>query len=648
MKRTFLKLLCTALCIILIAIPQDARAQQISMTIDNQSPGWLSSKIGYEDQLLLENLKVTGYLNKDDLLFIRRLMELHSLHGKLDLEDANIVNTETGSSNYLDTGIFGQANSEPRYQLQYLSIPKTLSSGYSEGLSWLDLDTLYINTTTGFTQTLKATVKHIKYGDNTTVLEYPSFGDVAEGKIETIEFPVRLKEIRERRNTNGTTTPISCKITNGKNLSVFPSLERLFQSFAVEEMPDSIFLPNIRVLSLNQYHSYSGARMFKKGMHVFIGENIDTLTNMLSAEGIHLHFAANKPPVIEGSDYYHYQPYNSEYILYVPKGSAGAYRAIFRNGGTKVIIIEETTDVSEVMINRQELSINVGDTYPLSVNVTPANATDKSVEWVSNNEEVAEVDSKGVITAKKAGNATITVSSVSNPGVMDVCVVTVIQPAKDIQLNETSLTLIQGNDTEQLIATLSPYDTTDKTVLWSSSDINVVEVDDNGLVTAKKKGKAIVTAMAASNLSINASCEVNVIQPVTGISLSESAVEMKGIGTTKQLTAYVEPDDASDKTVNWNSSNPSVCMVAGNGMVVATAEGISVVTAVTVDGSFVAVCVVTVTKAAATGLFEISVENIDGNMQIFTEDGRRIPAPCQGVNVLKLPDGTTKKILIID
>ena len=55
-----------------------AKAQQTSMTIDNQSPGWLSSKIGYGDQQTVENLTVTGYLNNDDLRFIVSLAKNHS------------------------------------------------------------------------------------------------------------------------------------------------------------------------------------------------------------------------------------------------------------------------------------------------------------------------------------------------------------------------------------------------------------------------------------------------------------------------------------------------------------------------------------------------------------------------------------------
>lgn len=83
------------LLLMLIAATITTSAQQTSLVIDNQTPGWLSSKINYEDQQTLVNLTVTGVLNKTDLEFINKLMNTYSLKGKLDLSDAEIV--ELGS-----------------------------------------------------------------------------------------------------------------------------------------------------------------------------------------------------------------------------------------------------------------------------------------------------------------------------------------------------------------------------------------------------------------------------------------------------------------------------------------------------------------------------------------------------------------------
>lgn len=582
-------------------------AQATDLIIDNQSPGWLSSKIGYGDQQTVENLKVIGYINAEDLQFIAQLIKNHSLHGRLDLENANIVSTTGGKNNYLyvdNKGLgSGSLSSETHpLHLQYFSMPQTIVGGDQSALNQLNIDTLFINTTTtqSAVQAFLANVKHLKIGDRIAKLRYPALKEFApypNGAIESIEFPSSLKEIREYRSSSLSISGIRLKIKNGKNLKEFPSLERLFTNISVEEMPDSVYFPNIKVLSLNQYLDYKADRMFKEGMHVFIGEKIDTLTEMSNAFGIHLHFASPTPPVMEGSAAYHYQLDNrSEFILHVPKGSANAYRNCFKDGGSKVTIIEESVEITTIELNQHVLELTTGDFYNLSTNILPDNASDKSLEWTSSDNSIVEVDQEGKIKAKAGGKVVITVTSKSNPDVKDQCEVTVIQPVTSIKLSESAITLNKLSGTKQLTAQILPADATDKSLTWTSSNIDVAEVDANGLVIAKKAGKATITATAVSNSEAKDECEVTVLQPVTGITLSENKVTMTELGEMKQLVATVLPEDASNKAVTWTSSDPSVCSVTKNGTLVAMGYGTATIMATTIDGGFPAVCVIQVTS----------------------------------------------------
>lgn len=653
MKR-YISNLIRVIFFLLVSI--NVTAQQTSLTIDNQSPGWLSSKIGYGDQQTVENLKVIGYINSEDLKFISTLASKHSLHGILDLEDANIVGETPDMDNYMinSMDIFGNGGgshivgSNDTIRLQFFSYPKTLRGGEAKAFNRLFVDTLFINTTK-FIGALQAKVNHIKMGEDVTIINYPSLKDLswrgtARPYIESIEFPSTLKEINGKKNSSTSYSTIECTIKDGKYFKEFPSIEKLIAGFFVEEMPDSVFLPNIKVLSLDQYHTYNSSKMFKAGMHVFIGEKIDTLTEMSHAKNIHLHFASPNPPVMEGSIVYHSQLDNMSYFkLHVPKGSADAYRACFKDGGTDVTIFEETIDVSEVTLNKHEHSLNVGETYSLSVSVSPDKATDKSIKWGSENSEIAEVNSTGIVKAKKAGDVLITASSVSNPEVKDVCKITVIQPATGIQISETSLTLIQNKETKSLTATINPDDTTDKTVLWSSDDTGVAEVDKNGIVTAKKAGKCTITATAKSNVDAKATCEVTVIQPVTGITLSEPSLTMTYLTETIQLTANVWPEDATNKAVKWLSSDISVCSVSDNGTVVATGYGQASVVATTVDGGFPAACLVKVIDP--TEIKSVALE-LDENVRIYDVWGNRNNTLKRGLNIVKMSDGTTKKVVV--
>lgn len=146
-------------------------------------------------------------------------------------------------------------------------------------------------------------------------------------------------------------------------------------------------------------------------------------------------------------------------------------------------------------------------------------------------------------------------------------------PVASVTLDKTQATLIIG-ETVKLNATVTPDDAADKTVTWSSSDNTVATVVD-GVVTAVKVGNAAITATAGEK---TATCAVTVApKEVAGITLDKTSAVLKK-GETLKLTATVTPDDATDKTVTWKSSNTEVATVA-DGVVTAVAAGSATITA---------------------------------------------------------------------
>ena len=238
--------------------------------------------------------------------------------------------------------------------------------------------------------------------------------------------------------------------------------------------------------------------------------------------------------------------------------------------------------VTSISLDKASLSIQVGDTETLTATTQPDNATDKAVVWTSSEDAIASV-SNGKITAHKSGKATITAKSGT---CLAECVVTVSVNTESITLDKTTLSLAVG-ETATLAATVKPDDATDKTVAWSSSDESVAKVD-NGKVTALKSGKATVTAKCGGK---TAECAVTVAVPVSSITLDKTALSL-AIGETATLTATVKPDDATDKTVAWSSSDESVAKV-DNGKVTAIKSGKA--TMIAKCGDRTAECAITVT-----------------------------------------------------
>ena len=183
---------------------------------------------------------------------------------------------------------------------------------------------------------------------------------------------------------------------------------------------------------------------------------------------------------------------------------------------------------------------------------------------------------------------------------------------KSVTLDQTTLTKAVGDDAVTLTATVDPSDASDKTVTWKSSDASIAAVDANGKVTFGAAGTATITATATNGTEDTAddktaTCEVTISAKkvnVESVKLDQPTLTATVGDAAVTLTATVTPDDATDKTVKWTSSNESVATVA-DGVVTFVAAGTATITATAPNGTDdtaddkTAKCAVTVNAAAA-------------------------------------------------
>ena len=256
--------------------------------------------------------------------------------------------------------------------------------------------------------------------------------------------------------------------------------------------------------------------------------------------------------------------------------------------------------VSSVSLDKTSVSLNVGESVTLAATVKPDNATNKTVSWSSSNASVASVDASGKVSAVAEGTATITAKAGDKTATCSVTVKKSVVAVSSITLDKSSLELTEG-ETATLVATVKPDNATDKTVTWTSDKASVATVDASGKVTAKAEGTATITAKAGDK---TATCSVTVkknVIAVESVTLDITSTILN-TGETLTLTATVKPDNATDKTVTWSSSNSSVATVDANGKVTAVAQGTAIVTAKAGDKT--ATCTVIVMKT------DIPVESI--------------------------------------
>lgn len=690
--------LCLSLCISVLA-----NAQATDLVVDCQAPGWLSSKINYGDQQTVKNLKVTGYINSDDLKFIGQLIQAQSLTGRIDLSDADVVGNNMGPDAFSLT-------STPAEMVKRLDLPITLEiiedclhchkGSKIVGLSYdyyLYTDTLFFNPkninyiSSGF---FGACPQNIIIGENVDsipgqniVNNTTSIGFCGAEKLKSMKLSLNMKYIGDCAFYGSGLEKINLEEAN--NIEYIGAHAFRGSSYT----PDTLYIPS-KITELNA-SSFS----YKDGQHIFIPKSVINIKSELANYGkvtvgfgnaLIFHMESATPP--QG-----HAP-NKTCVVYVPKGSKQAYL----NSSWKNATIIELNPVEAITLNEHQLTMNKKDQFSLSVTITPEDADDKTIAWTSEDESIATVNENGVVTAVKEGQTKIYAKSVAT-GIQDFCTVLVRKNVTGISLNEAQITFSNIADTKQLVATVLPEDATDKSVTWSSSneqvckvsaaglvtatgigstlitattvdggltancvvkvlqhvdgltlnktdlslkvgeseklqptitpsnadnkkviwtssDSNVATVDTEGNVTAVKAGQVTITATSEDNTEAKATCTVTVIQPVTGISLSESSYKLKAIGENIQLTATVLPEDATNKKVNWNCPNNTVCIVS-NGNVVAIGYGTAVIIATTEDGGFIATCTVIVEDTS--GIIEVKSDHND-NLPTYDTMGRKV------------------------
>lgn len=258
--------------------------------------------------------------------------------------------------------------------------------------------------------------------------------------------------------------------------------------------------------------------------------------------------------------------------------------------------------VEAIVLNQDTVELYPNEIFKLIATVLPAQAHDKRVKWESADTDIATVSPEGIINSKAMGEVTITVTSIYDNSIKAKCIVKVKpKPVTSVTISTKNVSVLIGASTK-LVANVIPYNASDKTLIWSSSNDAVAEVSQDGTVTGKALGTAIIKAISQSNGRITDECTVKV-EPVpvkkVVLSVSSKKVEVDGKVTLK---VSVEPDNATNKNLNWSSSNTRIASVSNSGVITGKSEGTVTITVVSEDNKNAkAQCTVKVQISDETG-----------------------------------------------
>lgn len=247
----------------------------------------------------------------------------------------------------------------------------------------------------------------------------------------------------------------------------------------------------------------------------------------------------------------------------------------------------------KLVLSKTSTTIRLGKTDLLTASVLPADATFKDVTFKSSDTRIVTVDSYGLIRTVGTGSAFITVTSNDNSFATAKCKVNVVVDATGISLNKHAASIYAGS-TMTLVPTIYPLNATNKKVTWLSSDDSLATVNANGTVTAKRAGSVVITCRADDGGFIDV-CTVTIKKVIktTSVSLNKLSCTVY-VGRSRALVATVLPENATDKSLVWKSSNKKVATVNSKGVVTAVGKGTATITCTTRDTGKKTTCEVTV------------------------------------------------------
>ena len=223
------------------------------------------------------------------------------------------------------------------------------------------------------------------------------------------------------------------------------------------------------------------------------------------------------------------------------------------------------SDISEIYIGRK---------HDLSVSFVPANSTDTALLYQVSDENIASIENNSII-GHQAGTVTVTAVHQTTGISCEETVTVVPVVAESIEIKCEQNVFVGATLQPQIV--FSPTDVTDKNIKWTSSNSSVVFVDGDSII-ANSVGTAVLTANHSSGIKAELSITVNPVMPKT-VRLNCDTGRNLIVGDTATISVSVLPENTTDKTVQWASSDSKIATVNKNGKVTAKAPGVVQITA---------------------------------------------------------------------
>ncbi|MBM1107999.1 Ig-like domain-containing protein [Aurantibacter crassamenti] len=285
------------------------------------------------------------------------------------------------------------------------------------------------------------------------------------------------------------------------------------------------------------------------------------------------------------------------------------------SASAQITITAKPIAVTGITLDPTTTSIQVDETTIIEAIVAPANASNTNVTWTTSDSNIATVNTNGLVLGITAGDVSITATTTDGSYSANAQITITAKPiaVTGITLDPTTIS-IQVDETVIIEAIVAPANASDATVTWTSSDTNIATVNTSGLVSGITSGDVSITTTTTDG-NFSASAQITITAKpiaVTGITLDPTTTSIQ-VDETTIIEAIVAPENASDASVTWTSSDTNIATVNASGVVRGINAGDATITATTTDGNFSASTNFTITNSivcSAQGV--ILMDRFDG------------------------------------
>ena len=256
-------------------------------------------------------------------------------------------------------------------------------------------------------------------------------------------------------------------------------------------------------------------------------------------------------------------------------------------------------DVESIYLDKEVVSLKVGQIEKVNAIVLPSTAKDRTVTYISDSQNIAKIDNEGNITGVSTGTTTIKAISNSNNQIYDTCTVVVENPITleasiTNQTNSSIVSSINSSTTSGTLTVQLNYKeksaSSYKTITLYSSGGSSYSNESYSLSNLNADTQYDIQVIATSSTGYSKTVELTAItstEKVSSVTLNKSSMTLvlnQGDSLkSEQLTATVNPSTATYKDLKWGSSNNSIATVDSNGKVTAVAIGDAIITVSSVD-----------------------------------------------------------------